>query len=94
MEFVAVRDFRIRPGLVWKRLKKSRNLVITSQGKPIAMLRNIEGRDIEEELKIEAQARAIAAVSQMRQVAAQKGLSTMAMEEIDREIAAARKARG
>jgi hypothetical protein len=91
MEFIAARDFRVRPGEVWKRLKKTGNLLVTSNGKPIAIMRNIEGHDIAEELKIEACARGINAVSTMRARACRKGLVSLSMEEIDKEITAARK---
>lgn len=93
MEFVAARDFRIRPGNVWKRLRKSGNLLVTSNGKPIAMLRDIEGHDIGEELRIEAQAKGLSAVSRLRAHALRKGLNTMSGPEIDSEIAAARENR-
>jgi len=93
MEFIAARDFRVRPGQVWKRLKKTGNLLVTSNGKPIAIMRNIEGHDIEEELKIEACARGRNIVSRMRAHALQKGLNSLSMEEIDKEIGATRKER-
>jgi hypothetical protein len=93
MEFVAARDFRIRPGQVWKRLRKSGNLLITSNGKPIAMLRDIKGHDIEEELRIQARAKGLSAVSRIRAHALRKGLNTLSGGEIDKEIALARKCR-
>jgi len=94
MEFIAARDFRVRPGQVWKRLKKTGNLLVTSNGKPIAIMRSIEGHDIAEELKIEACARGLNVVSRMRAQARHKGLNSLSMEDIDKEIAAARKKAG
>ncbi|OQY18986.1 MAG: hypothetical protein B6I34_10065 [Anaerolineaceae bacterium 4572_32.1] len=41
MEFVPVREFRLRPRQVWKRLTESGELVITSYGKPIALLTGV-----------------------------------------------------
>ena len=91
MEFVAARDFRIRPGQVWKKLKKSGNLLVTSNGKPVAMLRDIKGHDVEEELRIAAQAKGLSAVSRLRASAYPAGLSAMSEAAIEKEIAAARK---
>jgi hypothetical protein len=93
MEFVAARDFRIRPGLVWKKLKKSGSLLVTSRGKPLAMLRDVEGRDITEELKFDALAKGMAAVSRMREHTLRTGLSEMSDADIENEIKAARKGR-
>jgi antitoxin (DNA-binding transcriptional repressor) of toxin-antitoxin stability system len=38
MRFVTVRDFRLRHGSVWRNLEKQEDVVITSKGKPIAIL--------------------------------------------------------
>lgn len=93
MDFVAVRDFRIRPGTVWKRLKKSGNLLVTSNGKPIAMLRDIEGHDIAEEIKLEALSKGLNAVSRMREHAIREGINALSEKDIGKEIKAVRKHR-
>jgi prevent-host-death family protein len=94
MKFVTVRDFRIRPGEVWKNLEKDEEVIITSNGKPIAMLTGISDVTFDETLKIFRRAKAELAVSRMRKAAARKGLSRISKEEIDAEIKAARRARG
>jgi len=93
MDFIPVRDFRIRPASVWRRLRKNGKAVVTSNGKPVALLTDMEGRDLEEELKTQAYARGWAAVTAMRRQAKARGLDKMTMEEIDEEIAAARRER-
>jgi hypothetical protein len=93
MDFVAARDFRVRPGMVWKKLKKSGSLFITSRGKPVAMLRDVEGHDLAEEIKCEALAKGMAAVSRMREHAQRMGIAGMSDVEIDKEIQLARKNR-
>jgi hypothetical protein len=93
MEFIAARDFRVRPGMVWKKLKKSGSLFITSRGKPVAMLRDVEGHDLAEEIKFEALAKGMAAVSRMREHALHTGLAGMSEVEIENEIQSARKGR-
>ena len=52
MKFVTVRDFRIRPGEVWKNLEKDEEVIITSNGKPIAMLTGISDVTFDETIKV------------------------------------------
>jgi prevent-host-death family protein len=94
MKFVTVRDFRIRPGEVWKYLKKDEEVIITSNGKPIAMLTGISDVNFDETLKIFRRTKAELAMSKMRKTAVKRGLSSIPKEEIEAEIKAVRKARG
>ena len=91
MEFIAVRDFRIRPGKIWKKFKKSKRMLITSNGKPVAMLTDMEGKNLEEELRANSIAKGILALSKMREHAKEKGLNKLKMRDITREIDSARK---
>lgn len=93
MKFITVRDFRIRPGAVWKTLEKEEEVVITSSGKPIALLTGISDVSFDETLKVIRRAKAELAVSKMRKAALKKGLSKLDKKEIESEISAARKAR-
>jgi prevent-host-death family protein len=93
MKFVTVRDFRIRPGAVWKNLEKGEEVIITSNGKPIAMLTGISDVTFDETIMVFRRAKAELAVSRMRKTATKKGLSGLSREEIDTEIRAVRKAR-
>jgi antitoxin (DNA-binding transcriptional repressor) of toxin-antitoxin stability system len=86
METIAVREFRINPGKVWRRLKKSRRMIITSTGKPIALLTDIKGSAIEDELRVEALARGALAVSKLREHSQKKGLSKLSEKGITAEI--------
>ncbi len=38
MKFVSSRELRINPGAVWHLLRQEKDLVITSNGKPVAVL--------------------------------------------------------
>jgi len=70
MQFVSSREFRIRPGEVWKRLKQQ-DLVVTSNGKPVAILARISEDDFEDTLILLRRLRAQMAVDRMRKAAAQ-----------------------
>ena len=85
MEFISVRDFRIRPGEIWKKVKKQ-DLVVTTNGKPIAILTPVEGENLEEVLLLLRRLRAQMAVARLRQEAAERGLDRLSQEEIEAEI--------
>ncbi len=70
MQFVSSREFRIRPGEVWKRLEQQ-DLVVTSNGKPVAILARISEDDFEDTLILLRRLRAQMAVERMRKVATQ-----------------------
>ncbi len=94
MEFVSVRDLRIQPGRVWKRLAEGNELIITSNGRPIALLSGISEATLEQTLAALRRARAQVAVSQLRASAPARGVSKLTMTEIDAEIKSARRGRG
>jgi prevent-host-death family protein len=93
MKFVTVRDFRIRPGNVWKKLEENEEVVITSSGKPIALLTSISDVDFDEKLRLLRRTKAELAVSRMRKIAIKKGISNLGKKEIESEIIAARRTR-
>jgi prevent-host-death family protein len=92
MQLITVRELRLRPAEVWKRLKEEHELVVTSKGRPVGVLTDA-GIDIEETLAAIRQARAQVAVTQMREQAAKRGLSQLSMAEIDKHIQTTRRAR-
>lgn len=93
MKFITVRDFRIRPGSVWESLEKNNEVVITSNGKPIALLTGISDINFDETLRAIRRAKAELALSKMRAASLEKGLSRLSEKEIESEIRSVRKAR-
>ena len=93
MKFITVRDFRIRPGSVWESLEKHNEVVITSNGKPIALLTGVNDINFDETLKAIRRAKAELALSKMRAASLEKGLSKLSDKEIEAEIRSVRKAR-
>jgi antitoxin (DNA-binding transcriptional repressor) of toxin-antitoxin stability system len=93
MEFVSARDLRIQPGQVWQRLSKSGELIVTWNGKPIALLSSVDEATLEQTLIAFRRARAQMAVSRARAAAQAGGTDKLSMNEIDAEIQAARQAR-
>ena len=94
MQFITARDLRNRSGEVWEKLKEAGELVVTSNGKPVAILSNFdEEDDLEQRLKDIRTARATRALDNMQQKAADKGLEKLSDKEIDDEVKMARQER-
>jgi antitoxin (DNA-binding transcriptional repressor) of toxin-antitoxin stability system len=90
MEFITVRDLRTRPSQIWDKLRQQRDLILTSNGRPIAVLSHIDEDGVEETLAALRRARAQIALSRLRAAAAAQGLDRLSADEIEAEIAAAR----
>lgn len=90
MDFVTVREFRTQPGKVWKKLEAGKELVVTRNGKPFALIMYTEPDRVEENLRALRRARFQEALSAQHRRAQRLGLDTMTMAEIDAEIASAR----
>lgn len=93
MRFVSVRELRGNSGEIWRELSKQREMVITSNGKPIAILSAVSEETLEESLAAVRSARAIAAVDTMQRASVKAGTSRMSLREINAEIAAVRSKR-
>ena len=94
MTFVSIRDMRTRPGEVWQQLQHEGDLIVTSSGRPFALMISAEGEDVEELLLALRRARAQLAVARMRKQASSTGLEHMALDEINAEIRQTRTERG
>ncbi len=93
MKFVSSREIRVNPRPVFEAAEEGDEVVITSRGKPVALLLGISGEDLDETVRLVRRARAQAAVSRMRKAAAREGSESMSREEIEEEISAARSER-
>lgn len=93
MKLISTRELKLKSADVWGQLEKEGELVVTSHGKPVALLTNIPEGDIEATLTVFRRARAQMALSKIRRRSQERGLDRMTMEEIDDEIKAVRRAR-
>jgi antitoxin (DNA-binding transcriptional repressor) of toxin-antitoxin stability system len=93
MKFLSVRDLRGKAAEVWKELPAEREMIITSNGRPIAILAAISESNLEESLSAFRQARAVESVASIQRRSADKGTDKITMDEIDREIKAVRRQR-
>ena len=77
MRFIGVRDFRTRTAGIWRELASEREMVITSNGKPVAFLTAVGEGNFERELKILRRARAMSAVADIRDRSVRLGLDKL-----------------
>lgn len=93
MDFITVRDLRVNTSLVWDKLKTESEIVITSNGRPLAVMTGVTGKTLEDILSSIREARAKLALSKIRKEAQAKGLDKLSMNDIDDEIKKARQQR-
>lgn len=93
MRFVTIRDLRSKSVQIQRDLLKEKEMVLTSNGKPIAILTATSADRIEESLAMIRQVRAMEAVELMQRRSVESGTDRMSLREINKEIAAARKKR-
>jgi antitoxin (DNA-binding transcriptional repressor) of toxin-antitoxin stability system len=93
MKFVSIRDLRGKSADVWKKLPAEGEMIITSNGRPIAILAAINESNLEESLSAFRQARAVEAVASLQRLSIGQGTDKISMDEIDAEIKAVRKKR-
>jgi antitoxin (DNA-binding transcriptional repressor) of toxin-antitoxin stability system len=90
MEYVSIRDLRTTPSQVWQTLSTEGEVVITNNGRPQALMIQVDAQTLEETLAAVRQANAQRSLARLQADSAAAGLDAMTMDEIDAEIAAAR----
>lgn len=94
MKFVSVREFRSNSAGIWRSLRKEDEMVVTSNGQPVALLTPVTGPSLDSTIRSVRRARAAQALNEMQLQSLRNGTSRMTAEEINAEIQAVRKARG
>jgi len=93
MKFLSVRDLKTKSAQVWKDLPDQKDMVITSNGRPIAILSSINENNLEQVLSAFRQARAIESVTAIQYESVRKGTDKISLEEINNEIKSVRSKR-
>ncbi|MCL4078682.1 type II toxin-antitoxin system prevent-host-death family antitoxin [Coriobacteriia bacterium Es71-Z0120] len=93
MKFVSVRDLRSKSADIWRDLRDEREMVVTSNGRPVAVLAAVNESNLEETLAAFRRARAIDAVAALQRASVARGLDALSADDVEAEIAAVRKAR-
>jgi len=93
MKFLSVRDLRGKSAQIWKELPYEREMVVTSNGRPIAILAAITEANLEESLSAFRRSRAVEAVVSLQRKSAEKGTDKISLNEINAEIKSVREKR-
>jgi antitoxin (DNA-binding transcriptional repressor) of toxin-antitoxin stability system len=91
MKFVSVRDFRTASAGIWKKLSTEREMIVTNNGKPIALLTPLSDETLEDTVSAVRRARAINAVKKMQEISVGLGNDKMTLDDINAIISEARK---
>ena len=91
MKFVTVRDLRLTPGKVWELAKQERHIVLTANGRPMAILTGVDENSLEEDLDAIERAQALVALDRIHQDSLERGIDRISEREIDIEINSVRK---
>ena len=93
MKLIAIQDLK-QPRRLKERLLAEKELLLTSDGRPVAVLVNVDAsEDPETMIQSIRDSRSRMALSRVREAAARSGAARLSLAEINREIAATRKAR-
>jgi antitoxin (DNA-binding transcriptional repressor) of toxin-antitoxin stability system len=90
MKFLSIRDLRTKSSQIWQELPEQKEMIITNNGRPIAILSSISENDLEQVLSAFRQARASRAVAALQLDSVKRGNDKISMEEINSEIKSAR----
>ena len=93
MKTVTIRDFRNRPRQVREELSQEQEAVLTSNGKPVAVMIPVDESTLDETVETLRRARGLEALRALRRDSQRRGLSELSTEEIDELVQKTRKAR-
>jgi antitoxin (DNA-binding transcriptional repressor) of toxin-antitoxin stability system len=86
MKFLSVRDLKTKSSQIWQELPDQKEMVITSNGRPIAILSSTNENNLEQVLSAFRHARATNAVASIQYDSVRKGTDKLTLDEIDAEI--------
>ena len=93
MKFLSIRDLKTKSAQIWKELLEEKEMIITNNGHPIAVLSSIDENNLEKFITSVRRVRAMEAAASIQYGSAQKGTDKISIQEIDTEIQAVRKHR-
>ena len=91
MRFISVGDLCRKSSEVWRDLPVDREMIVTSNGRPIAILVAVNESNLEESLSAFRQARSVDAVAELQRRAIRLSNSKPSPVEIETEILEVRK---
>lgn len=93
MTTLTIRDFRTRPRQAQDDLAKAGEAMLTSNGRPVALMIPVNAGSLDATLGMVRRARALHALQRLRESAKSSGTDRMSMGVIDQVITESRKSR-
>jgi antitoxin (DNA-binding transcriptional repressor) of toxin-antitoxin stability system len=93
MSAISVSELKKTPARKWLKAAGQGGLVVTSKGRPVAMLVRIAVDSLDSTRSLLRRFRALRAQSTLQHAAEANGLAGLSLSDIDGEIAAARRVR-
>jgi len=93
MKFLTVRDLRNKSSQIWKDLKDEQEMVITNNGRPVAILSSINDDNFEASLNSIRKARAMEAMSSIHKESVRQKTDKLSLDEVNKEVKIVRKSR-
>ena len=92
MKFISVRDLNTKPKQIWGKIG-SEEVVVTSNGRPIALLSAVNEETLEKTIRTLRRCRALMALEDLQNKALASGMDKLEEAEIQAEIQAVRRSR-
>lgn len=92
MSTISVTDLKKKPAKQWRSAKRDQ-VIVTSDGKPVAVLLPVNSESLAPTLSTLRSVRALQAQAALQQAAAANGTDKLTMADIDAEVSAVRRAR-
>jgi hypothetical protein len=93
MKSLSVRDFRTRPAQARQILSREREAILSSNGKPFALVLSVTEDTLDETVAAVRRARAFQAMDAMQKRSAELGNDRLSLAEINRIVATTRRRR-
>ncbi len=93
MSTISVSELKKRPASQWLKSAGEDDLVITANGRPVALLLRIAAASVESTRAFARSVRALRAQAALQRSAVASGVSGLSMPDIDAEIVAVRRTR-
>jgi len=93
MTLIPIKDFRSRSAEVWRRVAQHNDVVVTNNGKPVAVMTSVTADSVDELLTSLQRVRALRALEAIHRQAVAQGSASLSDAAIAREIRAARRSR-
>jgi len=90
MKFLSIKELRTQSTQIWQRLPEEKEMVITNNGRPVAILSALAGGNVEETLAAIRRARVSEALTTLQSESVKRGVDRLSPADIQLEIEAVR----